>query len=368
VLDYVDYRNLGTDRSYGSLPDGQSFQRQVFYAPTPGGTNNGAAVAPASYVVYSTPGMIYSQDFNALPNPGDLSVNAGNPVTINGVTYSLANPFDFAFPQSATGNGGLGLANLNGWYGYAALGSKFGATDGDQTTGGDLSFGLPNNGNRALGLLATSSTGTTAFGVKLINGTGSTLNYLSVGFTGEVWRQSDTTKILQVYYTVDATATNIWPANATAYLPALNINFPAVAADKGGVAMDGSASANQTNIVAMNQPIVAWPPGAALWLVWQMTNPAGKAQGLAIDNLTISATVQPLTSLGAMSISVSGKNVVLSWPTVPGGVYRIQFKNALSDDYWTTVGSDLPGTGASLVFTVDSSGQAQGFYRVLLVN
>ena len=28
------------------------------------------------------------------------------------------------------------------------------ATDGDQTTGGQLSFGLPNSSNRALGLLA----------------------------------------------------------------------------------------------------------------------------------------------------------------------------------------------------------------------
>ena len=30
-----------------------------------------------------------------------------------------------------------------------------------------------------------------------------------------------------------------------------------------------------------------WPPGTALWLVWQMTDSTGKAQGLGIDNVAI---------------------------------------------------------------------------------
>ena len=83
-------------------------------------------------------------------------------MTINGITYSLANPFDFAFPAIASGNvGGLGLPALAGWYGMAdptaSVGTRFGATDGDQTTGGIISFGLPSSSNRAVGLLATSS-------------------------------------------------------------------------------------------------------------------------------------------------------------------------------------------------------------------
>ena len=62
----------------------------------------------------------------------------------------------FAFPAVASGNvGGLGIAALAGWYGMAnpaaSVGTRFGATDGDQTTGGILSFGLPSSGNRAVG-------------------------------------------------------------------------------------------------------------------------------------------------------------------------------------------------------------------------
>ena len=42
VLDYLDYDFLSPGRSYGSYPDGQSIQRQRFYYPTIGRTNNPA--------------------------------------------------------------------------------------------------------------------------------------------------------------------------------------------------------------------------------------------------------------------------------------------------------------------------------------
>ncbi len=185
-------------------------------------------------------------------------------MTIDGVTYSLANPFDFAFPVSATGStGGLGLAAMAGWYGLAdptaSVGTRFGATDGDQTTGGQISFGLPNSSNRALGLLATSTTGYTAFGAKFINNTGATLHYINLQVTGEVWRQSNLPKTLECYYLIDPTATNAFSTHATAFLPALNVAFPTVPGDVGGVAVDGTATNNQTALAVTNQPIASWP-------------------------------------------------------------------------------------------------------------
>jgi hypothetical protein len=221
-------------------------------------------------------------------------VNADNPVTMtnSGVTYSLANPYDFAFPAIASGGaGGLGISSLAGWYGSSVAGSKFGATDGDQTTGGQISFGLSNNSNRALGLLATSSTGGTAFGARFINGSGITLTRMNLQFTGEVWRQSDKSKTLQFSYFVDLTGTNTFATNVTAFLPALNVNLPTVPADVNGVAVDGTLALNQTNLSVLNQTITNWPPGAALWLAWRMPDLTGKAQGLAVDNLSFSASV-----------------------------------------------------------------------------
>jgi len=294
VLDFVDYANVGADHSYGSFPDGQSFDRAEFAFTTPGGMNDETGVA--SSIQYNVAGSVYTQNFDSLPDPGVSSINSDNPVTINGVTYSLSNPYDFAFPVIADGEiGGLGLAPLAGWYGLAGASTRFGATSGDQTTGGQISFGLPSSNNRALGLLATSSTGATAFGAKFINNTAKTLNYLTLQVTGEVWRQSDKAKTLQCSYLIDPSAMNAFPTNFTALIPALDVNFATVPSAVGGTAVDGTSTVNQTNLSVSNYSITNWPPGTALWIVWEMADPTGKAQGLAIDNLSFSANATATT-------------------------------------------------------------------------
>lgn len=40
VMDYLDYHGVGMDRSLGDVPDGNFRTRNLFYFPTPGGTNN----------------------------------------------------------------------------------------------------------------------------------------------------------------------------------------------------------------------------------------------------------------------------------------------------------------------------------------
>lgn len=43
VLDSINYSGIGTNRSYGSHPPGQLSRRQLFYFPTPGGSNDPSA-------------------------------------------------------------------------------------------------------------------------------------------------------------------------------------------------------------------------------------------------------------------------------------------------------------------------------------
>jgi hypothetical protein len=365
VLDYMDYENVSPNDSYGSFPDGQSFNRQEFFQATPGVANNGTALPAPSFVDYTAAGAVYSQNFDSLPDPGATSVNSANPVTINGITYSLANPFDFAFPTAASGGkGGLGISALAGWYGYAAKTSQFGATDGDQTTGGDVSFGLPGSSNRALGLLATSSTKGTAFGVRFINGTTGTLSLMNLQITGEVWRQSNVAKTLQFYYSIDLTGTNTLPATATAFVPALNVNIPATG-PVGGGAVDGTSPLNQTNLNISNQSISNWPPGAALWLVWQMTDSSGNAQGLGIDNLSFSATV-PLPVPEPLNIQISGTNVSMTWPTVSGQNYQLEYNDDLDTTNWIPLGNSIPGTGNPANFNIGVT-NAQCFFRLVIL-
>ena len=366
VLDFVDYTNVGLNHSYGSLPDGQSFSRQEFAFVTPGSTNN--STSPITFIGYTYPGWVYTQNFDTLPQPGSTSVNAANPVTIRGATYSLANPFGFADVVLATGNnGGLGDVEMTGWYGLGALASKFGATDGDQTTGGQISFGPMNSSSRALGLLATSSTGATAFGAKFVNETTQTLDLVTVQLTGELWRQSDLAKTLQCFYLIDASGAVSFPTSQTGLLPALNVGFPTSVGAVGGIAVDGTAAANQTKLSVVDQPIVDWPPGAAFWLVWQMTDFTGKAQGLAIDNLSFSATSQTLSSAAPISAQTRGNNLLLSWTGVAGSTYQVQYKDALAAPSWTALGAPVAGTGATITFTNNLSQSIQRFYRLTIV-
>jgi hypothetical protein len=289
-------------------------------------------------------------------------------VTIDGTTYSLSNPVDFAFPASASGSGGLGLNGLAGWYGLDGLEERFGATDGDQTTGGQISFGLADSSNRALGLLATSSTGSTAFGVKLINGTSQTLNFINLQFTGEIWRQSNLAKTMQFYYWIDPTATAPLSTAMTAFLPSLNVSFPVVPGDVGGAAVDGTAPANQTNLSVTNQSISSWPAGTALWLVWEMTDATGKSQGLGIDNVSFSATALPtgFTEPALVARPSGGTNLVMSCPTMSGLTYQLEFKDDLTATNWTPITAPVAGTGNSVEFIIGTT-NSQRFFRVTIV-
>lgn len=365
VLDYVNYTNLAPNYSYGSLPDGQSFNRSEFFRATPAGPNDATSPPIFSFVPYLAEGAVYSQDFDSLPNPGEASVNSANPVTIGGMTYLLTNPYAFAGPVTGAGSaGGLGVTDLAGWYGWASLAAKFGASFGDQTTGGQISFGLPNSSNRALGLLATSSTGPTALGVKFINETATDLGYINVQATGELWRQSNLPKALEAYYYVDPSGTNVFPSTPTGYLPVLNVSFAALASAVGGLAVDGTAAANQAQVGVANQTITNWAPGAALWLVWQMTDATGKAQGLALDNLRFSATTQAASIPLPLLFQSQGTNLLISWPTTIGQSYQFEFSDDLEAGVWTQLGGPFAGTGGMLSFTNPVISPSQRFFRL----
>jgi hypothetical protein len=266
------------------------------------------------------------------------------------VTYGVADPFDFSFPilpnsvdpATGIGVGGLGLSNsMSGWYGSGGVSPKLGASNGDQSTGGVISFGSTNNvnasANRALGLLSTSSTGPTAFGLKLINQSTSTLGQITLHFTGELWRQSAVSKVLSFSYWIDPTGTNGFGTNQTGSFSALDVSFSALASATNPVPVDGSAIANQVSLGVVNQPIAAWDPGAALWLTWQMTDPLARGQGLAIDDLTFSASPGQTVAGARLSVQLATPNVILSWPaSLPG--YQLQTTSDLNNPgSWTTV-------------------------------
>lgn len=348
---------------------------------SPGGSTNSrtaslvVASPVPSFVAYTAPGQIYSQNFDSLPNPGASSVNADNPVPIAGTTYGLADPFDFTFPilpnsvdpTSGIGLGGLALSNsMPGWYGLGQIAPKLGASAGDESAGGIISFGLtnsPNAGtNRALGLLATSSTGSTAFGLKLINQTGLTLNQITIRFTGELWRQAAVAKPVLVGYWIDPSAINSFSTNLNASFPELQVSFSPDPAATNPVPVDGTAALDQVSLGVANQAIADWPPGAALWLSWQMPDPSGKGQGVAIDNFSFSATQGQSTPPAQLSLRQSGTNVLVSWPALPG--YQLQSSADLSaPQAWAPVSEPVNSSNGSNSVLIPIGPPAQ-FFRL----
>ena len=333
-------------------------------------------VPAASYLPYTNPGAVYFQNFDSLPNPGSFSANADNPVAIAGITYGLSDPFDFAWPiipngvdvTSGIGLGGLGLSNtLSGWYGLAAATPKLGACTGDQSTGGIISFGLTNNAtastNRALGLLATSSTGGTAFGVRFLNETTNTLGQITLRFTGELWRQAAVQKVLACGYWIDLQGTNGFSTNQTVALSNLSVSFPPNASFTNPVPMDGTAPANQIPVGTTNQPISNWPPGAALWLIWQMQDATGKGQGLAIDAFAFSASTSQGPVPVVLTIQQQGSSVLLSWPaTAPGSILEANTAPAQANS-WLTVTQPIVVTNGFNTVSLPLQGITR-FYRV----
>src|SRR6185369_5764284 len=120
--------------------------------------------------------------------------------------------------------------------------------------------------------------------------------------------------------------------------------------------------------IIVNQAVTNWPASSALWLVWQMPDATGKAQGLAIDNLAFAASDQPIQEVGpGLTVQAMGNDLIISWVTMPGQNYQVEYKNDLSETNWTPLGTTWFGNGSLLTLTNALSPTPERFYRLRLV-
>jgi hypothetical protein len=376
-------------------------------------TNPAAALTlipqpPHSFVFYSNSASIYFQNFNSLPIDGGTSAEAANPVSVlvvppssvgnntadpvtvgSSVAYSLAGAFDFAYPVLGQGFvGGLGLTNnMAGWYGWASSHMRFGATFGDQSVGGVIDNGQNYRGdgaplssitNRALGMIATTSSGYVAFGLGLVNKTTNTLIYVDVGFIGELWRNNPAQQVINFGYAIDPAGTNsTFDPNSLSitWVSGLNVAFPTNIAT---TINDGTLATNQVNLATNNLAISGWTTNATLWLVWESANPQGGAQNVAIDNLTFLASDKPASTNavlldGAVYSNAGGggggAGLGFSFTNASGASFSVYAATNLTPPViWTIVGHPLEtpnGAYSSYQFTdPQATNRQQQFYKV----
>ena len=104
VIDYLNYTNLGVNHSFGSVPDGQIFNRQEFNLTTPGAANN---PAPIPLTVVINEWMASNQhtlgdplDSNKADDWFELYNYGPTPANLAGyyLTAALTTPFMFQIP------------------------------------------------------------------------------------------------------------------------------------------------------------------------------------------------------------------------------------------------------------------------------
>jgi len=79
----------------------------------------------------------------------------------------------------------------------------------------------------------------------------------------------------------------------------------------------------------------------------------------------LTGVMQPLR----VAVSVSSNGAArLTWNSVPGGVYRLQYRTNLNDAAWADATSDLQATGTTTTAALPLNPEPQSFYRVRRIN
>lgn len=174
-----------------------------------------------------------------------------------------------------------------GWS-FAESGSganpTYAAGTGSASTGNTYSLGPSGSVERALGSLR-SATVASAWGVSLTNGTGAVLDALEVAFVGEQWRLGAIGRAdrLDFAYSLDATG-----LGAGTWLDVDVLDFIAPVAAGAVGALNGNLAANRASR-AFSLTGLNLPAGAGLWLRWSDFDASGADDGLAIDEVVLTA-------------------------------------------------------------------------------
>ncbi|MFO1476745.1 MAG: hypothetical protein U1F98_08850 [Verrucomicrobiota bacterium] len=238
-------------------------------------------------------GGVYQQDFNTLPAAG-----AG------------------AWVNNAT---------LQGWYvsrsASPGIVTNLAASNGNGTTGGLFSFGDPGSSDRALGTLASGGTGRMAFGVRLLNDTGTALSGFTISLAGEQWRSGSTNaQRLLCAFRLGSGLTNADAAGDLDWTsePALDVEAPV---RTGAGVLPGNDAACRVALGPVALAGVVLPPGQELFLRWEDADDAGYDDALALDDFAVEFGVAdarpPVPEAGAISLLTYNThgNQVEDWST-----------------------------------------------------
>ena len=230
--------------------------------------------------------------------PPSFAITNGGSITAAGVP--LTEDFD-TLASTGTGIAWTNNSTISGWW---STRPTYNSGTGSSNAGALYSFGVAGAGpaaDRALGTVASSGTGTIFLAARLTNSTGGTITSLAISYVGEQWRNGGNTAAHTLtfqYQVADPgviTGANA-PATGWTTVPALSFTGPVATATAS--ALDGNAAANRTAISA--SLAVTAGNGQEIWIRWQDPDDSGSDHGLAIDDLSVTATASPGDSAPAV--------------------------------------------------------------------
>ncbi len=234
----------------------------------------GAAAAPGA-IIYNTPGSLYSENFDSLPNSGSTASWTDNS-TLPGwylVTRATNTP--------ATIRIGAGSDNAGSFYSFGAAGSSERALGG--VGSGGTYFDSPPSGQLA-----------GYWGVRIQNNTGYLLTSFTASYVMEQWRDGGATipapQDLVAEWAIDPGGWLVGTWTLGASTPS-----PTYVNTGGGSALDGNASSNRV-FVSFTGSSLSWNHGEQLWIRFRELNDPGNDHGLATDDFQFTAVPEPTTA------------------------------------------------------------------------
>lgn len=235
-----------------------------------------AAMSAQATVSVTSASFTYGQDFNTLAAPA-----------ANTLWSTSALSTDWNLFRTGTVNyiGGTGSSNAGGFY----------------------SFGATASSERALGSVASGSTGTEVIAVSFANNSAAALDSFTLRYDGEQWRNGGVaaSHALTLEYGFGAT----YAAVGTSWVAAgATFNFNSIVGSTTAAAVDGNAAGKVANLGGT--VATTWAAGDTLWVRWVDIDNTGGDHGLAIDNVSFSVTAAAVPEPGTYAMLLAGLGAV----------------------------------------------------------
>lgn len=174
----------------------------------------------------------------------------------------------------------------NGW---AMSTATYTADTGSSTTGGMKSYGSTGSSERALGSLASGTTGTLFYGAEFQNKTGGIIDSLDIIYTGEQWRRGANTpqRAETLFFEYSLNATSVIDGLATwTGVSTLDFTSPN-ATTTSASALNGNLGANKTALGDTINGSLMIANNATFWIRYRDPDNSGNDHGLAVDDFSL---------------------------------------------------------------------------------